>query len=236
MKNQPLQRLWPLALALLLAPPVLAYDGGTVDNGGTIEGRVIFTGKVPVKKIIPGDPEVCGDPRDEPQVRVGEDEGVQDAVVYLDGIDSGKPWPEQKQPPTLNNEDCRFVPQLLVMRPGPLRVTNFDPVLHNTHAFYGPRTAFNVALPRKDMEVEQTLRRPGMVRVECDEHGHMHARILVASNPYHHVTGRDGRFVLEEVPPGEYTLVAYQRTTGPKEVTVQVTAGETTELEIDLSQ
>ena len=64
----------------------------------------------------------------------------------------------------------------------------------------------------------------------------MHARILVARNPYLHVTETDGSFVLEDVPPGEYTLVAYQRTTGPKEVQVQVEAGKTTKLDIDLSQ
>lgn len=236
MKTQASRRFWLLAIAALAASPVAAYDGGTVDNGGTIEGTVTFSGNVPVKKVIPGDPEVCGSPRDEAQIKVGDDGGVKNAVVYLKGIDSGKPWPEQSEPPTLNNRDCRFIPQMLVMRPGTLRVTNFDPVFHNTHAFYGPRTAFNVALSRKGMEIKQTLRRPGMVRVECDEHGHMHARILVARNPYSHVTDQDGAFVLEDVPPGEYTLVGYQRTTGPKEVKVQVKAGKTTELDIDLNQ
>ncbi|HKJ75991.1 MAG TPA: hypothetical protein VKA64_02200, partial [Gammaproteobacteria bacterium] len=153
MKTQASRRLWLLAIAALAASPVAAYDGGTVDNGGTIEGTVTFSGNVPVKKVIPGDPEVCGSPRDEAQIKVGDDGGVKDAVVYLEGIESGKAWPEQGGPPTLNNRDCRFVPQMLAMRPGEIRITNFDPVLHNTHAFYGPRTAFNVALPRKDMEV-----------------------------------------------------------------------------------
>lgn len=232
------KRLAPLLFlgGLLLAGSVSAYEAGPVDNGGTIEGKVVFTGQVPMKKVIPDDPETCGSPRDEAQVVVGNDKGVKDAVVYLEGIESGKPWPERSEPPSLNNQDCAFVPQMLAMRPGTLVVTNFDPVFHNTHGFYGRRTAFNVALPRKDMEVEQELRRPGIVRVECDEHGHMHARILVASNPYHHVTAEDGAFSLEDVPPGTYTLVAYQRTTGPKEFEVEVEAGKTTRIDIDLAQ
>ena len=234
MKNRIPSRAWLSLFALLAVPPLAAYDGGNVDNGGAIQGTVTFSGTVPVKKVIPGDPAVCGEPRDEAQIQLDDDGNVQNAVVYLKGIDAGKPWPERDEAPTLHNRDCRFVPQMLAMRPGKLRVTNFDPVLHNTHAFYGPRTAFNVALPRKGMEVEQRLRRPGIVRVECDEHGHMHARILVARNPYYHVTDKGGGFTLEDVPPGEYTLVAYQRTTGEKEVTVQVKADATATVDIDL--
>jgi len=36
-----------------------------------------------------------------------------------------------------------------VIRTGKLDVVNNDPVLHNTHGYYGKRTVFNLALPNK---------------------------------------------------------------------------------------
>src|SRR5882672_3069226 len=65
---------------VLTSVPAFPYEVVTVSGGGGIEGKVVFQGNVPVKKIIPTkDREVCGSPRDEPQISVGPDKGVQDA-------------------------------------------------------------------------------------------------------------------------------------------------------------
>ena len=37
-----------------------------------------------------------------------------------------------------------------VARRGKIDIVNSDPILHNTHGYYGKRTAFNVALPIQD--------------------------------------------------------------------------------------
>jgi uncharacterized surface anchored protein len=74
------------------------------------------------------------------------------------------------------------------------------------------------------------------VRVECDEHGHMHATILVADHPYHAVTDENGAFTINDVPPGNYSLVVYQRHTGPVETPITIKAKETTEVKIDLKK
>ena len=47
----------------------------------------------------------------------------------------------------------RFVPHVQVIPAGSLEVVNSDPILHNTHGFYGRRTAFNLALPNKDQRI-----------------------------------------------------------------------------------
>src|SRR5437879_4764370 len=71
-------------LPLVVCVPAFSYDVIPVSGGGNIEGKVVFQGTVPIKKIIPTkNREVCGGPRDEPQISVGPDKGVQDAVVYL---------------------------------------------------------------------------------------------------------------------------------------------------------
>ena len=219
----------------LLATGAQGYDELPVSGGGTIRGKVSFTGEVPVRKIIPTkDQDICGAPRDEPQILVGPDQGVQDAVVYLRGVAKGKPWGEPEKVPVLDNKACRFEPPIQVMRAGAIDIHNSDPVLHNTHGFYGRRTAFNVALPDKGVKVTRELPRPGMVRVECDAHGWMLAHVFVADSPYYALTGQDGRYAITDIPPGTYVLVTSQSHAGDTEQQVTVKAGETQILDIEL--
>lgn len=232
-----MHRLAVLGAGWLLAavPAVDAYEAGSVSGGGTLQGRVTFAGTVPTRKIIPTkDTAVCGGPRDEPQVRVGANQGVQDAVVYLRDVAKGKAWGAAEQRPVLDNKDCRFEPPIQVMRAGEIDIHNSDPVLHNTHGFYGRRTAFNVALPDKGAKVTRELPRPGMVRVECDAHGWMLAHVFVADSPYYALTGQDGGFTIADVPPGTYTLVTAQSHLGDIEQQITVGAGETKTLDIVL--
>ena len=231
-------RRFPLAIAL----PLLAYCAGAsaydvlaVSGGATLTGRVLYEGRVPVKKIIPTkDREVCGGPRDEPQVLLGPQNGVQDAVVYLKDIAKGKAWGKPDKTPVLDQEKCVFFPAVQVIRPGSIDIHNSDPVLHNTHGFYGKRTAFNLALPNKGVKIKSELPRPGLVRVECDAHGWMLAHIYVADSPYYALTGKDGSFSITDVPPGDYTLVTSQYHAGDQEQTVTVKGGETVKLTIEL--
>jgi hypothetical protein len=228
---------WVMAagLAALGAAPASAYEETAVSDGATIQGKVTYGGAVPTKKIIPSDPEVCGQPRDVALIETDDEGGVTDAVVYLEEVARGKAWPEPAEMPELDNKDCRFRPQLVAMPPGPVVIVNTDPVLHNTHAFYGRRTAFNIGLPKQGLRIEKELRRPGIVRVECDEHGHMSARIFVAANPYYAATRDGGAFAIDAIPPGKYELVVYQEETGPVETEVELEGGETLTLDVDLA-
>ncbi|HTS55695.1 MAG TPA: hypothetical protein VMH26_20695 [Burkholderiales bacterium] len=221
----------------LLSYPAYCYDAVPVSGGGKIEGRVTYQGPVPMRKIIPNkDVEVCGGARDEAEVLVGADKGVQDGVVYLKEVAKGKAWGKADKIPVLDNKHCDFEPKLQVIRPGTVNVHNSDPVLHNTHAYYGRRTAFNMALPNKGVEISGDLPRAGLVRVDCDAHGWMLAHIYVADSPYYALTGKDGSFSITDVPPGQYTLVASQWYLGDQEMAVEVKGGETVKLPIELKK
>jgi hypothetical protein len=228
-----------LALVSILAVTVIAAYSSSparAQEGGTIKGTVVYTGTVPTKKIIPKDRETCGNPHEEQLVVVGPSKGVKDAIVYLDDVPKGKPMAKPAKPPEIDNNKCMFVPESQVIPPGPIVIVNSDPVLHNTHGFYGKRTAFNVALPNQGQRIEKQLPRPGIVRVECDEHGHMHGTIYVADHPYHAVTGADGSFTIKDVPPGSYTLVVYQWHVGPTQTSVTVKPKETADVKVDLKK
>jgi hypothetical protein len=227
---------WAMA-AGAVAVPALAYEGGPVGGGGTIAGKVVFNGAVPTRKIIPNkDVEVCGGIREEPLIEVGPDKAVQNAVVYLADVAKGKAWPATSKPPELDNLKCRFVPDVQVIRAGPLVVINSDPVLHNTHGYYGKRTAFNMALPNQGQRIPTELTRAAPVKVDCDAHGWMEGWIYVVDNPYYAITGADGTFSIADVPAGTYKLVAIQSLTGPVEQSVTVAAGKPTNLTIELKK
>ena len=213
------------------------YEVAAVAGGGRIEGKVTFTGEVPIKKIVPNkDVEVCGGPRDEPQIVVGADKGVRDAVVYLQAVAKGKAWGAPDKVPTLENDKCTFKPAVQVMRPGKLNVVNSDPVLHTSHGYYGGRNAFNIAIPEKGITIGKDLPIPGAIRVQCDTHNWMHAWLFVADSPYYVVTGADVSYSIGDVPPGAYKLVAFTRHTGETIASVTVKAGEAVKLPIELKK
>ncbi len=213
-----------------------AYEEtGAVSNGGTISGQVFFRGTIPTTKISPNkDLDVCGGPREDALIDVGPGQGVAYAIAYLTDVSKGKAWPDPGKKPTLNNLKCRFDPPVQVIRSGSIDVVNKDPVLHNTHGYYGKRTAFNVALPNQGQSVSADLQRGGTVKVDCDAHGWMEGWIYVRDNPYYALTSADGKFKITDVPPGAYTLVIEQPYTALVQQPVTVAAGGTVDQTIEL--
>jgi plastocyanin len=221
-----------------------SYEEAKVTDGGTVEGKVVFRGAVPSpRKVIPTqDQEVCGGARDEPRLALGPDNTVQGAVVYLKGVEKGKPFDKPKKAPVLDNAKCRFEPEFQVVPAGTeIVIENSDPVLHNTHGYLlsdsrRGRTVFNQALPQKGQKVKASLKQPGIVDVACDVHGWMQGWILVAENPYYAVTEKNGTFAIKDVPPGKYTLVTFQSYAGVRETPITVEPKKPTNVNVELKK
>lgn len=64
--------------------------------------------------------------------------------------------------------------------------------------------------------------RPGIVRVFCDIHSHMSAFVLVFPHEFFAVTDEDGRYAINGVPPGRYSLVAWNESVDPESRTIEV--------------
>jgi len=233
----PLSAIALIASLYFAAPAAAEYETIAVTDGGAIKGKVIFKGTVPTKTVVPTkDKETCGGPRKDPLVVVGPGGEVKDAVVYLKEIAKGKDWVKTAKKPEITNHKCNFEPHVQVIPTGMIDVVNADPVLHNTHGYYGTSTAFNLALPIQGGRVTKPLRRPGLVRVDCDAHGWMEGWIYVVDNPYFAITAADGTFSIPDVPPGNYTLVVWQEHAGASEMPVTVKAKDTVQVPIELKK
>lgn len=227
--------------------PVLAYEEITVSEGGTIVGTVTMEGKVPKPKgynlITLPDQYYCGRISDGEGWRIlqpfqiGPAGEFRDVVVYLEGIDKGKPFAE-KIAPQIEARDCLFLPFTTVVRDDQtVTVVNMDPVMHDIQAYetsnLGARVLFNVPLPMNPQHPRNLKDRtdagmyhkhmagPPMKQLvnlskgrrifvmQCGFHVYMESWGLAITNPYFAKTDEQGRFTLNDVPAGTYKLVIW---------------------------
>lgn len=191
-----------------------AYEEVEVANPGRIVGVVrLASGTPKLEPLRVGkDAAVCGASQPSPRLVVGPRGGVANALVQLDGIDRGKALPRGARA-TIAQRHCAYEPHVLAVTTGTaLEIVNADPVLHNVHgtATAGRATLFNLAQPlqgqRTPLGADATAK-PGLFELSCESgHPWMSGYLLVSEHPYAAVTGPDGSFALDGVPPGTYRL------------------------------
>jgi plastocyanin len=127
------------------------------------------------------------------------------AVVYLEGS-FAKPAAAPKQ--QMAQKDFSFVPTLLPVQIGTsVEFPNLDDTYHNIFS-YSPAKRFDLGRYRPDERPipSQRFEVPGLVVLRCDIHEHMRGLILVLDSPYFVLTDTAGRYRLEGLPAGHYTL------------------------------
>jgi plastocyanin len=140
---------------------------------------------------------------------------------------------------TMDQINFQFVPETLAIRAGDtVLISNSDDALHNVMTSDGG-APFNVNLV-KGKEFAHTFNQAGElehpIRLGCVFHGAMRAWIYVFDHPWFQLTQKDGRFRLENVPSGEYTLgIVHPAGKLRRTQHIQVKANQTTPLEISLS-
>ena len=104
---------------------------------------------------------------------------------------------------------------------------NNDQTYHNVFSLSRAKT-FDLGRYAAGRSKAVRFDRPGIVRVFCDIHAHMSAFVLVFSHRYFAVTDDEGRYKIENVPPGTYTIVAWNETAPetPRRITVPEGGGE----------
>ena len=191
------------------------YREVDVKDGGTIRGTVRLVGHVArVDALtVTKDESICGKRKPSPRLVVGKNNGVGNAIVYLGGITQGKKFGRNLRV-ILDQRKCEYLPHVLLLPlQGQLEIVNDDRILHNVHAYDTDaemKTLFNIAQPIKGQRTpikHSPKKQAGLVLTTCDAgHPWMSAHIMYTEHPYYAVTDAKGNFVLNDVPPGTYTL------------------------------
>lgn len=158
------------------------------------------------------------------------------AVIYLIPGTTVLPPP----PPDhvlMDQRNLDFIPRILPILPGQaVEFRNSDPVLHNV---FSPDTlgeAFNLGTyPQGELRT-QTFRRLGAHVILCHVHPEMEAYVVVIPTRTYAVADSDGRFQIENAPPGTYPLHVWHRSAAPYQRTVTIAANDTLRIEIQLER
>jgi plastocyanin len=131
------------------------------------------------------------------------------SVVYLESAPS-LAFPDiEPQRAVMDQRNETFVPHVLAITVGTtVDFPNNDNVYHNVFSLRGPKP-FDLGRYAAGRSRSVRFDRPGIVRVFCEIHSHMSAFILVFNHRYFAVTAPDGRYQINRVPAGRYTLVAW---------------------------
>ena len=198
-----------------------AGGAATVDmaNGATISGTVKLDGKTPDNKAIKmeADP-VCKTAHpsgvNEDHWVVGAGGEVSNTFVYIKEGLGGKTYAASADEITLNQKGCQYEPHVFGAMVGQkIKIVNSDNTLHNVHAHGEKNEQFNEGQPAGSPAKEKTLDKVEvMIPIKCDVHGWMNCFAGVLNHPFFAVTGKDGKFEIKGVPPGEYTISVWHET------------------------
>ena len=146
------------------------------------------------------------------------------AVVYLEG-DLPAPAPEHAE---MKQERYQFAPGLLaVPRGSTVAFPNRDDEYHSVFSYSKPKR-FDLGRYRRDEEPPALVfDEPGVVRLYCEIHDHMRGTILVLDTPHATRTDAGGRYRLDGLPAGTWTLVAWLDEDTVRRRSLTLRAGDT---------
>ncbi len=186
-------------------------------EAANITGTIWAKGPRPIIKRIATsrDPACSGDVF--PEVFVIGDAGeLANVLVHVKEGVPNKVYPPPKQPVVVNQVGCRYTPHVFAAMVGqPVVFMTSDPTLHtvDVHARINPK--FAVTMPHhyrggaKIFEKEEL-----MIPVMCSVHPWMLAFGNILSHPYFFVSEPNGRYLIRDLPVGEYTLEAWHEKLG----------------------
>ncbi len=186
---------------------------------------------------------------------VGENGVFQDVVVAVRNVKAGKPFPHITA--KLTATDCMFHPAevsheemheqdkggrtrhvhplvTVFENHHPVSIVNEDPIIHNGQVFQkeNGHIVLNFPLPAKSSKPQGGVMhfgRGAMVgQILCGIHAFMQTFGLVVDNPYYAKTKRDGRFVISDLLPGTYEVLAWHPHFKPQVSRVTVSANKET--------
>jgi plastocyanin len=211
------------ALMVFATPPA---------GSGSITGKVTYTGTpMKMKPIDMSKEPSCAKQHSTPitteNVTTGPGNTLKWVVVYISAGDEGTTAPSQGV--RYDQKGCEYLPHILPMEVGQqLQIFNDDQTSHNIHPLAKVNQEWNKSQPPGSPPIDTKWDKPEFISVKCNIHPWMHGYFVVLKTSHYAVTGDDGAFDIKGLPPGKYTVTAWQEQYGTKTQEVTVGAGAAT--------
>jgi plastocyanin len=211
-----------IACATLVTPDL---DAAQAPAAGAIRGRLDIRRLATLPQPRPTVSDLGGRaPHGAPDVRRG--------LVYLDVAPRSAFDDREPGRAVMDQRNETFLPRLLAVQTGTtVDFPNSDSTYHNVFSLSRARR-FDLGRYAAGKTKSVRFDRPGVVRVFCDIHSHMSAFVVVFNHPYFRVTDAEGRFRIDNVPPGTYTVVGWYEGEARTQRIVTVAAGAVADLEL----
>ena len=204
---------------------------------GSISGSVKLSGTAPHMKGIDmsKDPYCVKQHENSPvkmeNVVVGSSDGLQNVVLYISqGLTGNEAGAVPSEEPTFDQKGCMYVPHVLAVDVDQkYKVTTSDQTTHNIHPLPAPgggNIGWNKSQPPGAPPIETSWKTEEVsISVKCNIHPWMHGWFAVVKGPYA-VSDENGSYTIKNVPPGSYTVTAWQEDLGTQTAKVTVAAGQ----------
>jgi len=224
--------------ALLLVGLGVLFLGGKVDAsaGGKITGTVKLDGTAPHMRGIDmtKDPwcakQHANSPAHLENVLVGKNGGLENVVLYIsEGLNAAESAGKPSTEPVFDQKNCMYTPHVLAMDVNQqFKVITSDQTAHNIHPEPNPLAGnipWNQSQPPGAPPIVKSWKAEEVaIPVKCNIHPWMHGYFVVVKGPYA-TTNDEGSYTIEGVPPGSYTVTAWQEDYGKQTQKVTVAAG-----------
>jgi len=209
----------------------------------SINGTVKYDGAVPKLREIKMDADpIClthhANPVYPQAIMLGENNEMANIFVHVVNGLPKKNYPVPPQPAILDQKGCVYEPHVLGVLVGQtVKILNPDGTLHNVHAMPKNNEEFNLAMPKFRKEVTRIFDKPDfMFPIKCDVHPWMGAWVAVMEHPYFSATLKDGKYIINDLPAGDYELEAWHEKLGTQRMKVTLAEGENKEINFTFSK
>lgn len=214
-------------LFLLCGLGLLSISAPRAARNGAIRGRVELRRSTQAVERRPNVADLGSSvPREVPELLR--------SVVYLEAAPRGAFEAQEAGHAVMDQRNETFVPHLLAITTGTaVDFPNSDRFYHNVFSLSKTKR-FDLGRYAAGESKRVVFDKPGIVRVFCEIHSHMNAYILVFNHPYFAVSDEEGRYHIDNVPPGTYNVVAWYEGTSAEPRPATVPDGGAAELDFTI--